>query len=86
MGTVLIESTQIRWFSEQSGGRLDLKKAANGAQTKLKRDHQVQVHSDQMVLMMVWRETGSHERQPKTLNGESENNSRMTSDLVRKFV
>jgi hypothetical protein len=26
MGNVLIESTQIRWFSEQSDGRLDLER------------------------------------------------------------
>jgi hypothetical protein len=32
--TVLTESTQIRWFSEQSGRRLDFKDVAKGAQNK----------------------------------------------------
>jgi hypothetical protein len=31
-GTVLVENTQFRWFSEQSGGRLDLKEATKGTQ------------------------------------------------------
>ncbi len=72
-GTVLIESTQVRWFPEQSGGRMDLEEVAKGSQSyvsEFKEDHQVQVHSDQMVLMMVRQEVGPDQRWPKTLMGE----------------
>jgi hypothetical protein len=61
-GTVLIKSTQIRWFSEQSGRRPRHLKPS-----KLNGDHQARVHPDQMVLMMVRQEAGPHERQPKML-------------------
>jgi hypothetical protein len=37
-----------------------------------------------MVLVMARRETGPCERQPKTLKGELENNSRKLRGLVKK--
>jgi hypothetical protein len=39
-----------------------------------------------MVLVMVRKEPRPHERQPKTLRGELENNSRKPRDLVRKLA
>jgi hypothetical protein len=39
-----------------------------------------------MVLVMVRQEAGPRERQPKTLKGELENNSRKPRDLVRKLA
>jgi hypothetical protein len=44
------------------------------------------VHSDQIVLVMVRQEAGPHEKQPKTLKRELENNSRKLRDLVRKLA
>jgi hypothetical protein len=44
-GTVQIESTQIRWFSEQYDGRLDIFRGSQRLQAP--------VHSDQMVLKMA---------------------------------
>jgi hypothetical protein len=38
-----------------------------------------------MVLMMARLEAGPHERWPKALKGDLENNSRETRDLVRKL-
>jgi hypothetical protein len=57
---VLIESTQVRWFPERSGGRLDLDscRQKHSKLRQLKGDHQARVHSDQMVLMLVRREAG----------------------------
>jgi hypothetical protein len=39
-----------------------------------------------MVLMMARQEAEPLERQPKTLKGEMENNSRRPKDLVRKLA
>jgi hypothetical protein len=39
-----------------------------------------------MVLIMVRREAEPHERPPKTLKGEVENNSRNPRDLVGKLA
>jgi hypothetical protein len=39
-----------------------------------------------MVLGIIRQEAGPHERRPKTLNGELENNSRNPNDLVRKLA
>jgi hypothetical protein len=54
--------------------------------SQLKRDHQAQVHPDQMVLVMVRQEAGSHDRRPKAPKGELENISRNPRDLVRKLA
>jgi hypothetical protein len=77
----------LRWFWEQSDGRLDLKRgAAQGTQNWAKWDYYTQVHSDQMLLVMVRQETGHRERRLKTLKGELENNSRKPRDLIRKLT
>jgi hypothetical protein len=39
-----------------------------------------------MVLVMVRQEAEPHERQPKTLKVESENNSRNPRDVARKLA
>jgi hypothetical protein len=39
-----------------------------------------------MVLTMVRREAGPHERLPKTLEGKLENNSRKPRDLIGKLA
>jgi hypothetical protein len=39
-----------------------------------------------MVLMMAKREAGPHERHPKMLKGELENNSGKPRDLIRKLA
>jgi hypothetical protein len=39
-----------------------------------------------MVFVMVRREAAPHERQPKALKGELENNSTNPRDLVRKLA
>ncbi len=55
--------------------------------TKLARGgHQVQVHSDQIILVMVRFEAGPFERWSKMLKGELENNSRKPRDLVGKLA
>jgi hypothetical protein len=71
--TVLIESNQIRWFLEKSGGNY------------LKGDYQAQVRSDQMVLVQVRREAGPHDRQPEMLKKELKNKSRKPRNQVRKL-
>ncbi len=48
----------------------------------LKGSYQAQVHSDQMVLVMVRWEAGPRGRWSKMLKGELENNSRKPRDLV----
>ncbi len=52
----------------------------------LKGGCQAQVHSDQMVLVMIRWEAGPHERWSKMLKGELENNSRKPRDLVGIMV
>jgi hypothetical protein len=49
-GTIRIESTLIRWFSDSQAGRPD---CLSGGQRQLKRGHQARVHSVQMVLVMA---------------------------------
>jgi hypothetical protein len=39
-----------------------------------------------MVLLMARREAGPHERWPKALKGELENNSRKPRDLIGKMA
>jgi hypothetical protein len=39
-----------------------------------------------MVLVMAKQEAGPRERQPKTLKGELENNSRKPGNLIRKLA
>ncbi len=82
--TVLKDSTQIRWFSEQSDGRLDLKRGGqtHTKQSQLNGGYQARVLSDQMVPVMARQEAGFYERWPKALNRELENNSRTLRDLV----
>jgi hypothetical protein len=43
------------------------------------------VHSDQKVLVMVKQEAEPHERWPRMLKGDMENNSTKPSDLVAKL-
>jgi hypothetical protein len=61
-GTIWVESIQIRWFLRKSDVKAEPReqwpKATKGG-------HQAQVHSDQMVLMMVRQEAGPHEQWPK---------------------
>jgi hypothetical protein len=84
--TVLIESTQIRWFSEQSGRSLDLETGSHRCSklSLLRGNHQARVHSDQMVLVMIRWEAGPGERWPTTLKGQLESDFRNPGDLVRK--
>jgi hypothetical protein len=85
-GNVWIKSTQIRWLSGQSDGRLDLVRGSQRLSklSYLKGSHHAQIHSDQMVLVMARGEAGPRERWTKTLKGELENNSRKPRDLVGK--
>jgi hypothetical protein len=71
----------VRW-------ELDLERGSqwHSKLSQLKSDHQAQVHSDQMILMMVRREAGPHERRPKAPKGELENISRNPRDPVRKLA
>ncbi len=73
-GTVWIESIQIRWFSEQSGGRLDLMRGSqrHSELSQFKGGHQARVHSDQMFLMIARWEAGPRERWQKMFKGELE--------------
>ncbi len=52
-----------------TGRRLDLRRGSQRCSklSYLKEDHQAQVRSDQMVLVIIRQETGSPEWQPKTL-------------------
>jgi hypothetical protein len=59
---IRLASTKIRWFSGLSGVRLDrLPGVCSRAvffKAKAKGNNQAQIHSDQMVLLMVRREAG----------------------------
>jgi hypothetical protein len=60
----------VRW---EAGLR---EKRPKALKTKLAQvGHHDRVHSDQVVLVMARREAGPHQRWPKVLKGEMENNS-----------
>ncbi len=95
-GVTLIESTQIWWFSRWSGeGGWSLLLEAKSLKTGA-RDHQAQVHSEQMVHVMARQEGvcisgGQTQRLHsfkwnskgfKTLKWELENNSRQPKNLT----
>jgi hypothetical protein len=85
---IWLESTRIRWFAWWPGRRLDQLPSGHSmavfSQAKAKGDYQARVHSNQMVLTIVWREAGPVARWPKTLKWELENNSRQPKDLTEK--
>jgi hypothetical protein len=84
-GTVQIESTQIRWFLEQLYRRLDLMRGSQ-RHSKLSSVGAIMLESTLMVLVMVMREAGPHERQPTMLKGELGNNFRKPRNIVGKLA
>ncbi len=62
------------------------KKTLNGNCSKDKGDCSDCVHSDQKALVMAKQEAGPHERWPRMLKGDMENNSTKPRDLVAKLA
>ncbi len=69
---------QVGRLDHVSGGQKALKTKLN-----LKEYYQAQVHSGQMVLVVVKQEVGPHERWLKKLKWESENDPRLPRELLK---